>query len=151
MDWLEVSKQSEIEGTIFSEFCQILHDGKFVDVDDPVDQGEEGLDVMSTTERALFTLGQRYKDKYSSQVDRLHGKGTPINDVDEIQRVGAEVDNLYRRYDIIGDMFWDMVRVRLTKEGKSNISHLGLRSGFQIVSLPETKSQRICHGVIMIG
>jgi len=55
MDWLEVSKQSEIEGTIFSEFCQILHDGKFVDVEDPIDE-DKGEEVVSILPRSRLFL-----------------------------------------------------------------------------------------------
>lgn len=133
MSLLEIiEKVPSMKGTIVAELLEVMQDGKFSLPDTPVAEGEKVIGEMNDYEKALYTLAEKYQNSVHDIAIRFRGQGRPVGREEEPKLV-KQLECYKQRYDLISELMWDSIKIRLVSQADIIAPGCGIRSGCKVV------------------
>lgn len=128
--------ETQASRTFLDELNDIMTAGAFVDPDQPATNDEPAVGEMTTYERALYTL----MDKYGHAQKELIVKNFDafrefIGDAKDLPVLHRQLNNIKEHHDAAAKLLWASIKDRYhhEREDATDSTGLGIRQGFHVV------------------
>lgn len=108
--------------------CSFLLKGNFTDPETPVKEGEVVIGALNRFEKALYSAKGKIA---ASQKERIEREREAFKEHDHSLCISNR-----ESYEALEKLLWANIESRLRETG-CNIQNIGLRKGYEIVSLPQ--------------
>ncbi|MDP3900471.1 MAG: hypothetical protein Q8Q23_05320 [bacterium] len=131
-----VSIFPEVEGTVITELLEIIEANEFGDIDLAIEAGETVVGEMNTLEKAAYTCNQTI----ASKVEKILFKaiaGRERMTAEDCEKLKA----FERKSSCLKSLMWSSINTRFGSEVKGECHGLGIRDGFQVVTLSQKEDE----------
>jgi hypothetical protein len=123
-----------VKGTFLEKVFGFMEKGNFAEVDSPKElDGEEKRGDMTLFEKGLYSYLKYAQAREHELVNFFRGKSLIEIEAAKLKAQRDELEVVRDGFEAANKLLWDSIRTRVSDD------NIGIRSGFEIVKLSETK------------
>ncbi len=134
-----VRKEPALKDTFIEDLFEAMEDGSTYDSMPGVADGEKVIGEMNKLEKALDYLRQRHGKEEEGIISRLREKVGPYN-LKKEKKLIVRLKSCQCRRQAAENLMWENILTRFADELAEEDTHLGVRSGHQIVKINSPSS-----------